>query len=145
MARRIIPVDTALVDESDLTDEDYSETVASQQELRERVLSTPAARARFDAALHEMHQHQASLARVRKARALAQATVAELAGMTQSEVSKLERRSDMFVSTLRRFVEATGGELHVVACYPEGSVELLVPFGHVEVEGNESLPVDAAS
>lgn len=33
----------------------------------------------------------------------------------QSEVSKLERRSDMFTSTLRKFIEATGGELHLVA------------------------------
>jgi len=61
------------------------------------------------------------------ARALTQSTVAELLEMDQSEVSRLEYRSDMLLSTLRRFVEATGGELHMVVQYPDGApVELLV-------------------
>lgn len=47
--------------------------------------------------------------------------------MDQSEVSRLEYRGDMLLSTLRRYVEATGGELHLVVRYPEGApVELLV-------------------
>lgn len=42
-------------------------------------------------------------------------------------VSGLERRSDMLLSTLKRFVQATGGELHIVVSYPGGGpVELLV-------------------
>ncbi|MST32048.1 helix-turn-helix domain-containing protein [Acidimicrobiaceae bacterium USS-CC1] len=56
-----------------------------------------------------MGHHQASLAKVRKLRALAQATVAEAMGMDQSEISRLERRTDLLLSTLRRFVNATGG------------------------------------
>ena len=40
----------------------------------------------------------------------------------------LEYRSDMLLSTLERFVQATGGELHLVVRYPDGApVELLVP------------------
>lgn len=47
--------------------------------------------------------------------------------MNQSEVSRLERRSDMMLSTLKRFVQATGGEMHIVVSYPDGGpVELLV-------------------
>ena len=47
--------------------------------------------------------------------------------MDQSEVSRLERRSDMLLSTLKRFVEASGGELHLIVQFPEsGPVELLV-------------------
>ena len=47
--------------------------------------------------------------------------------MDQSEISRLERRSDMLLSTLKRFVTATGGEMHVVVTYPDGGpVELLV-------------------
>ena len=46
--------------------------------------------------------------------------------MDQSEISRLERRTDLLLSTLRRFVNATGGELHLVASYPDGDVELLV-------------------
>ena len=58
---------------------------------------------------------------------MTQSTVAELLEMDQSEVSRLERRSDMLISTLKRFVEATGGKMHVVIAYPDGGpVELLV-------------------
>jgi hypothetical protein len=47
--------------------------------------------------------------------------------MDQSEGSRLEYRSDMLLSTLKRFVQATGGELHMVVQYPDGApVELLV-------------------
>ena len=58
---------------------------------------------------------------------MTQSTLAELLEMDQSEVSRLERRSDMLISTLKRFVEATGGEMRVVVAYPDGGpVELLV-------------------
>ncbi len=48
-------------------------------------------------------------------------------GMQQSEVSRLERRTDLLISTLRKFIEATGGELVMVARYPEGDVQLAIP------------------
>lgn len=58
---------------------------------------------------------------------LTQSTVGDLLDMDQSEVSRLERRSDMLLSTLKRFVQATGGEMHIVVSYPDGGpVELLV-------------------
>jgi hypothetical protein len=47
-------------------------------------------------------------------------------GMDQSEISRLERRTDLLLSTLRRFIQATGGDLQLVAHFPEGDVELLV-------------------
>jgi hypothetical protein len=63
-----------------------------------------------------------------KTHALTQSTVAELLEMDQSEVSRLAYRSDMVLSTLKRFVQATGGELHLVVRYPDGApVEILVP------------------
>ncbi len=52
-------------------------------------------------------------------------TVGELLEMDQSKISRLERRSDMLLSTLKRFVQATG-EMHLVVTYPDGGpVELL--------------------
>jgi len=42
--------------------------------------------------------------------------------MNQAAVSKLEHQSDMYVSTLRRFIAAMGGELRIVARFPEGDV-----------------------
>lgn len=53
-----------------------------------------------------------------------QAEVADLADMTQSELSKLERREDHRVSTLRRFVEALGGKLEVIVVFGEKRVAL---------------------
>ena len=64
------------------------------------------------------------LAELRQARALTQSTLAELLETSQGEVSKLERRADMYVSTLRRDIEAMGGELDVVARFPDGDVRI---------------------
>lgn len=147
MARGRIPVDTAHVDETEVSDEELRSAGTAQAEMKERVLSQPEARARYEASLEEIRRHQATLAHVRRARGFAQSAVAELTGMNQSEVSKLERRSDMLISTLRKFIEATGGELHVVANYPEGSVELRLPWGSTgrteeTAEETGTLPID---
>lgn len=56
-----------------------------------------------------------SLRRLREALGLTQADVAKLASMTQSEVSRFEKREDHKISSLREMVEALGGELEVVA------------------------------
>jgi len=64
------------------------------------------------------------LQELRRARALSQVTLAELLNTTQPEVSKIEHRADLYVSTLRRYVEAMGGELDIVARFPDGSVRI---------------------
>lgn len=64
------------------------------------------------------------LAELRQAQALTQSTLAELLETSQGEVSKIERRTDMYVSTLRRYIEAMGGELDVVARFPDGDVRI---------------------
>ena len=46
--------------------------------------------------------------------------------MDQSEISRLEHRTDLLLSTLRKYIQATGGELQLVAHFPDGDVELLV-------------------
>ena len=58
-------------------------------------------------------------ARARKARALTQASVARELGIGQDAVSRLEQRSDLLLSTLRRTVEAMGGSLSLVARFPD--------------------------
>ena len=55
---------------------------------------------------------------------LTQEELAQRLEITQSNVSRLERRRDMLVSTLREVVEAMGGELHLVAEFPDGPVEI---------------------
>lgn len=61
---------------------------------------------------------------LRKARALTQEELADVLDVNQPSISKLERRADMYISTLRRFVEAMGGELEISACFPEGRVRI---------------------
>lgn len=71
----------------------------------------------------------ATLAEVRMARGLSQAAVGEHLGMNQSEVSRLERRRDMRLSTLRSFAEAVGGCLRVLLTWPDGSRRVEVAVG----------------
>lgn len=61
---------------------------------------------------------------LRKARELSQEEMADLLDVNQATVSKMERRTDMYVSTMRRFVRAMGGELEIRARFPEGVVEI---------------------
>ena len=64
------------------------------------------------------------LQELRQARALSQEELAEVLGLNQATISKLERRTDMYISSLRRFVEAMGGELEITASFPEGRVRI---------------------
>jgi transcriptional regulator with XRE-family HTH domain len=65
-----------------------------------------------------------ALDELRTARELTQERLAETLGIKQATVSKIERQSDMYVSTLARFIEAMGGTLEIRACFPEGSVRI---------------------
>lgn len=64
------------------------------------------------------------LQELRKALQLTQQQVAATLSMNQAAVSKMEGQTDMYVSTLRRFIEAMGGELRIVAHFPQGEVEI---------------------
>jgi len=64
------------------------------------------------------------LQELRQARALSQQELAEVLGLNQATVSKLERRTDMYLSSLRRFIEAMGGELEISASFPDGKVRI---------------------
>jgi predicted XRE-type DNA-binding protein len=122
-----VPTDTAEAASIELTDADWQRAEGAHERYKSLLDAKPEAKARYDAILAEIAARQATLRRLREARALTQSTLADLLEMDQSEVSRLERRSDMLLSTLKRFIEATGGELHLVVRYPDsGPVELLV-------------------
>lgn len=126
MTRRI-PIDEAKAAEATITDAEWAKSKTAHERFKALLETKPRAKARYDSVLAEINSRQATLRKLREARALTQSTVAELLDMDQSEVSRLERRSDMLLSTLKRFVQATGGELHIVVSYPDGGpVELLV-------------------
>jgi len=95
--------------------------------LYEEVRAVSRTQARMETALTEIKERQTTLAQVRKARKLTQATMADLLEMDQSEVSRLEHRSNMMLSTLRSFIRASGGELQFIVTFPDAEpVQLLV-------------------
>jgi transcriptional regulator with XRE-family HTH domain len=75
--------------------------------------------ARAEAMLVEMQ-----LQELRKARQVTQVEVAKAMSVEQAAVSKLERREDMYVSTLREYVKALGGELKLVASFPDADIQV---------------------
>jgi DNA-binding transcriptional regulator YiaG len=84
---------------------------------------TPERRTRVAAKAAELRSVM-TLEELRKARSLSQQEVAETLSVGQPAVAKLERRADMHVSNLRRYVEALGGTLEITARFPDASVVL---------------------
>ncbi len=64
------------------------------------------------------------LRELRQARQLTQEALARALRSQQALVSKLERRADMYVSSLRSYIEAMGGELEIIARFPDGAVRI---------------------
>jgi DNA-binding XRE family transcriptional regulator len=64
------------------------------------------------------------LEQLRSARSLTQTNMAQILGVNQSAISKIEKRTDMYLSTLRSYVEAMGGSLEIRAVFPEGAVRV---------------------
>lgn len=61
---------------------------------------------------------------LRQARGLSQKMLAEVLHVQQPSIAKMEKRTDMYLSTLRSHIEAMGGQLEVVARFPDGSVRI---------------------
>jgi len=93
---------------------------------------SPERQARIAAKVCTLKQEMA-LADLRQARAQSQADLAARLKVKQPAVAKMERRTDMYVSNLRRFIEGMGGTLEIVAHFPEGSVTI-TNFSDVEAE-----------
>jgi transcriptional regulator with XRE-family HTH domain len=80
-----------------------------------------------------------TLRALRKARACSQKQVGDLLHIKQAAVSRLERRTDMYVSTLRSFIEAMGGELDIIARFPEQIAVRITQFAEL----SEAPPLPA--
>ncbi len=91
------------------------------KELQSRM--SPERRARVDERVRKAISEMA-LDELRSARQLTQTELAEVLRVDQGSISKLERRTDMYISTLRRYVEAMGGSLQIRAVFPEGEVQI---------------------
>ena len=64
------------------------------------------------------------LQELRQARRMSQEQMAKNLHTRQSNVSRIEKRTDMYISTLRSVIKAMGGDLEIVARFPEGSVRI---------------------
>ena len=84
---------------------------------------TPERRERIDEMKRELLAEM-PLHELRRARAMTQRDLARTLNVNQPAVSKLEQRADVYVSSLRSYVEAVGGKLKIVAEFPEGEVAI---------------------
>lgn len=92
-------------------------------ELREKM--SPDSRARANA-LAEQLRAEYPLHELRRARGLSQECIAKTLNVSQANVSKIEKRTDMYISTLRSHIRAMGGELEIKAKFPDGDVLISV-------------------
>lgn len=90
-------------------------------ELRAKM--SPEARTRADEKARAMLAEM-PLNELRQARGLSQKVLAEVLHVQQPSIAKIEKRTDMCISTLRSHIEAMGGELEVIAKFPDGAVKI---------------------
>ncbi len=88
-----------------------------KKQLSPKVLK--AAQAKTQKMLAELHLNE-----LRQARELSQEQLADILHVRQASVSKLERKTDMYISTLRHFIRAMGGDLEINAVFPDGIVKI---------------------
>ena len=88
-----------------------------------RTQMSPEAQARVEAKAQAMLAEM-PLNELRQARGLSQKMLADVLHVQQPSIAKLEKRTDMYLSTLRSHIEAMGGQLEVVARFPDGAVKI---------------------
>ena len=106
-------------------DSEYLDSTSRFNQKRDDLLSNnPKVKEVHDQRTGEIRSVVTSLTAVRNARDLTQQQLADALGLTQGEISKIERRLNVTIQTLARFIEATGGTLELVANYASGPVRL---------------------
>lgn len=79
----------------------------------------PERQAKIEAEAKIRIAHEITLQEMRKALAISQTEMAERLELGQGDISKFERREDVYVSSVRRYIEAMGGKLELIAKFPE--------------------------
>lgn len=95
---------------------------------------TPAQRKRVEKRAAALIAEEMTLQQLRHARKLTQQKLAKVLNIGQEGVSKLEQRTDLLISTLRSCVKGMGGDLHLVAEFPDRPPVELVGFAAMEKE-----------
>jgi DNA-binding XRE family transcriptional regulator len=101
--------------------------------LQEKLRALPAARRKKIAArVDQLIREEMTMRELRKARSITQVELAKALHVKQEQVSRIERRTDLHISTLRRQVEALGGELTLMASFPNGAPIKIMGLGELE-------------
>jgi DNA-binding XRE family transcriptional regulator len=100
--------------------------------LNEKLTQLPRERrARIEARADELMAEEMSLRELRRALGRTQTKVAKDLGIGQEAVSRLESRADMLISTLDRYIKEAGGELELVARFPDRKPVRLKGLGEI--------------
>jgi predicted transcriptional regulator len=109
------------------------------KELRDRLVAeSPESEGRIAEARNEFEQAM-SLAELRHARQLTQVQLAQALDVQQPAISRIEHQTDVYLSTLRSYVEALGGELQICAQF--GATTIMVN-GFEQLEEPEDAAAD---
>jgi DNA-binding XRE family transcriptional regulator len=108
---------------STLNNFDEKEKLMAKKFTELRAGMSQAAREKSDGMARQMLAEM-PLNELRQARGLSQKMLAEVLRVQQPSIAKIEKRTDMYLSTLRSHIEAMGGELEVIARFPDGSVKI---------------------
>jgi DNA-binding XRE family transcriptional regulator len=93
-------------------------------ELADKVKADPVRRERIEIGKRAM-EDALTLAKLRARQDITQREMAEVLGVTQANISRIEHEEDLYLSTLRGYLAALGAELEVNAVFPDGKVALV--------------------
>ncbi|MGF1676388.1 MAG: XRE family transcriptional regulator [Rivularia sp. (in: cyanobacteria)] len=110
--------------------------------LNEIIQKLPPSRVeKIEARAAQLIAEYMTLQDIRKARELTQERIAELLGIRQDSVSKLEKRTDLLLSTLRGYLNAMGGELELVVKFSDRPPVVITGLAELDEEDEQSLKV----
>jgi DNA-binding XRE family transcriptional regulator len=101
--------------------------------LKDKLQTLPAGRRRKIARRTEsLIAEEMTMRELRKARSITQVEMAKTLGVNQEQISRIEKRTDLHLSTLKRSIEAMGGELILTARFPDGAPVKLTGFAELD-------------
>ncbi len=101
---------------------------------------SPARRRKIAARAATLIAEERSLRELRQTHKLTQKRMAQVLGIGQDSVSRLEQRSDLLISTLRGYIEALGGRLSLVAEFPDQEPVILSGIAALNADGGAGSP-----
>jgi DNA-binding XRE family transcriptional regulator len=100
---------------------------------------SPERRAKIEKRASELINEHMTLQDIRKARQLTQERMAQILGIGQDSVSRLEKRTDLHLSTLNNYINAMGGSLKLVAEFPDRDPVILDGLAELDEDESQNL------